>query len=138
MKAYIEEELSKGFIRPSTSPASAGFFFVKKKDGGLRHCIDYRHLNEITVKFRHKFQPPWKCSVLLSTLPSLTSAMHTILSASERGMSGKQPFRPLMGTTNIWLCRLGLSTVHQSFRHSSMMCSGTCWVGGRLFTWTIY
>ncbi len=36
MKAYIEEELSKGFIRLSTSPASAGFFFVKKKDGGLR------------------------------------------------------------------------------------------------------
>lgn len=35
MKAYIEEELSKGFIRPSTSPASAGFF-VKKEDGGGR------------------------------------------------------------------------------------------------------
>ncbi len=33
MKAYIEEELSKGFIRPSTSPASASFFFVKKKEG---------------------------------------------------------------------------------------------------------
>lgn len=32
MKAYIEGELVKGFIRPSTSPASAGFFFVKKKD----------------------------------------------------------------------------------------------------------
>ncbi len=53
MKAYIEEELSKGFIRLSTSPASAGFFFVKKKDGGLRPCIDYRHLNEIIVKFRY-------------------------------------------------------------------------------------
>ncbi len=33
MKTYIQEELAKGFIRPSTSPASAGFFFVKKKDG---------------------------------------------------------------------------------------------------------
>ncbi len=53
MKAYIEEELAKGFIRPSTSPASAGFFFVKKKDGGLRPCIDYRSLNNITVKFRY-------------------------------------------------------------------------------------
>ncbi len=52
-KAYIEEELTKGFIRPSTSPASAGFFFVKKKDGGLRPCIDYRGLNDITVKFRY-------------------------------------------------------------------------------------
>ncbi|KAL0192337.1 hypothetical protein M9458_010633, partial [Cirrhinus mrigala] len=53
MKAYIDEELKKGFIRPSTSPASAGFFFVKKKDGGLRPCIDYRGLNEITIKFRY-------------------------------------------------------------------------------------
>ncbi|XDV24073.1 hypothetical protein PO909_028351 [Leuciscus waleckii] len=53
MKAYIKEQLSRGFIRPSTSPASAGFFFVKKKDGSLRPCIDYRGLNEITVKFRY-------------------------------------------------------------------------------------
>ncbi len=53
MKAYIEEELSKGFIRPSNSLASAGFFFVKKKEGGLRPCIDYRSLNEITDKFHY-------------------------------------------------------------------------------------
>ncbi len=53
MKTYIQEELAKGFIRPSTSPASAGFFFVKKKEGGLRPCIDYRGLNENTVKFRY-------------------------------------------------------------------------------------
>ncbi len=52
MRTYIEE-LAKGFIRPSTSPASAGFFFVKKKDGGLRPCIDYRSLNDITIKFRY-------------------------------------------------------------------------------------
>lgn len=53
MENYIKEELAKGFVQPSTSPASAGFFFVKKKDGGLRPCIDYRGLNEITVKFRY-------------------------------------------------------------------------------------
>ncbi len=53
MKKYIEEELAKGFIRPSSSPASARFFFVKKKDGGLRPCIDYRGLNDITTKFRY-------------------------------------------------------------------------------------
>ncbi len=41
--------------------------------------------------------------------------MHTILSASERGMSGKPPFLPPMGTTNIWLCRSGYSTVFQAF-----------------------
>lgn len=53
MRAYIEEELAKGFIRPSTSTTSAGFFFVQEKDGGLLPCIDYRGPNEIMVKFRY-------------------------------------------------------------------------------------
>ncbi|KAL0168811.1 hypothetical protein M9458_037033, partial [Cirrhinus mrigala] len=53
MEKYIKEELAKGFIRPSTSLFSAGFFFVKKKDGGLRPCIDYRSLNEVTIKYRY-------------------------------------------------------------------------------------
>ncbi|KAK3526056.1 hypothetical protein QTP70_014676 [Hemibagrus guttatus] len=54
MEDYIEEALSSGFIRPSTSPAAAGFFFVEKKDGGLHPCIDYRGLNNVTVKmFRY-------------------------------------------------------------------------------------
>ncbi|KAL0174051.1 hypothetical protein M9458_030019 [Cirrhinus mrigala] len=48
----LSQELAMGFIRPSTSPASAGFFFVKKKDG-LRPCIDYRGLNDITTKYRY-------------------------------------------------------------------------------------
>ncbi|KAK3517125.1 hypothetical protein QTP86_004013, partial [Hemibagrus guttatus] len=53
MEDYIKEALSSGFIRPSTSPAAAGFFFVEKKDGELRPCIDYRGLNNVTVKFRY-------------------------------------------------------------------------------------
>ena len=51
MREYIQEALSNGFIRPSTSPAGAGFFFVSKKDGGLRPCMDYRGLN--TIKDRY-------------------------------------------------------------------------------------
>ncbi|KAI4893653.1 hypothetical protein NFI96_010322 [Prochilodus magdalenae] len=51
MEEYIQEALAQGYIRPSTSPAAAGFFFVKKKDGGLRPCIDYRGLNAITKPF---------------------------------------------------------------------------------------
>ncbi|KAK3515157.1 hypothetical protein QTP70_008182 [Hemibagrus guttatus] len=49
MEEYIETALAAGLIRPSTSPAAAGFFFVGKRDGGLRPCIDYRGLNAITV-----------------------------------------------------------------------------------------
>ncbi|KAK3522827.1 hypothetical protein QTP86_004675 [Hemibagrus guttatus] len=48
---YIEEALAVGHIRPSTSPAAAGFFFVGKKDGGLHPCINYRGLNAITVRY---------------------------------------------------------------------------------------
>ncbi|KAI2655704.1 Transposon Tf2-11 polyprotein [Labeo rohita] len=50
MERYIHDSLATGIIRPSSSPAGAGFFFVEKKDGSLRPCIDYRGLNDITVK----------------------------------------------------------------------------------------
>uniref|UniRef100_A0A8D0CYT6 Gypsy retrotransposon integrase-like protein 1 n=1 Tax=Sander lucioperca TaxID=283035 RepID=A0A8D0CYT6_SANLU len=53
MKDYIDSALEAGIIRPSSSPAGAGFFFVGKKDGSLRPCIDYRGLNDITVKNRY-------------------------------------------------------------------------------------
>ena len=53
MQEYISESLASGIIRPSSSPVAAGFFFVGKKDGGLRPCIDYRQLNDITVKNRY-------------------------------------------------------------------------------------
>ncbi|KAK3570478.1 hypothetical protein QTP86_019826 [Hemibagrus guttatus] len=53
MEEYIKEALAQGYIRPSTSPAASSFFFVAKKDRGLRPCIDYRALNQITVKFRY-------------------------------------------------------------------------------------
>ncbi len=49
MEKYISDSLTAGIIRPSSSPAGAGFFFVAK-DGSLRPCIDYRGLNNITVK----------------------------------------------------------------------------------------
>ena len=42
LKAQLEELLSKEFIRPSISPWGAPVLFVKKKDGSLRLCIDYR------------------------------------------------------------------------------------------------
>ena len=53
LKEQLEELLDKGFIQPSTSPWKAPVLFVKKKDGSLRLCIDYRQLNRITVKDKY-------------------------------------------------------------------------------------
>lgn len=53
MKEYIETSLKAGFIRPSSSAVGAGFFFVGKKDGSLRPCIDYSPLNDITIRSRY-------------------------------------------------------------------------------------
>ncbi|KAK1804154.1 hypothetical protein P4O66_020196, partial [Electrophorus voltai] len=46
MEAYVAKALQHGFIRPSTSPVGVGFFFIQKKGGGLRPCIEYWALNE--------------------------------------------------------------------------------------------
>ena len=50
LKAQLEELLSKGFIRPSTSPWGAPVLFVKKKYGSLRLCINYKQLNRATIR----------------------------------------------------------------------------------------
>ena len=47
---FLDENLEKGYIRPSQSPMASPFFFVKKKDGKLRPCQDYRYLNDWTIK----------------------------------------------------------------------------------------
>ncbi|KAL0551554.1 hypothetical protein IC582_010643 [Cucumis melo] len=53
LKVQLQELLDKGFIRPSVSPFGAVVLFVKKKDGSMRLCIDYKELNKVTVKNRY-------------------------------------------------------------------------------------
>lgn len=53
LEKYLEENLRKGYIRPSTSPAGYPILWVRKKNGKLRPCIDYRQLNSITIKNRY-------------------------------------------------------------------------------------
>ncbi|KAI5335990.1 hypothetical protein L3X38_026124 [Prunus dulcis] len=53
LKIQLQELVDKGFIRPSFSPWGAPVLFVKKIDGTMRLCIDYRQLNKVTVRNRY-------------------------------------------------------------------------------------
>jgi hypothetical protein len=53
LKKQIDKLLEKGYIRPSISPWAALVLFVEKKDGTKRMCIDYRSLNEVTIKNKY-------------------------------------------------------------------------------------
>jgi hypothetical protein len=53
LKEHIKELLEKGFIRPISSPWGAPVIFVSKKDGTQRLGVDYRALNEVTVKNKY-------------------------------------------------------------------------------------
>ena len=53
LKVQLNEQIEKGFLRRSTSPLGVPVLFVKKKDGSLRLCVDYRQLNKVTVKNKY-------------------------------------------------------------------------------------
>lgn len=53
LKEQLQELLEKRFIRPSVSPWGAPVLVVKKKDGTMRMCIDYRQLNKVTIKNKY-------------------------------------------------------------------------------------
>jgi hypothetical protein len=53
LKTQLQDLLDKGYIGPSSSPWGCRALFVKKKDGSLRFCVDYRPLNAVTIKNKY-------------------------------------------------------------------------------------
>ena len=84
MEDYIGESLAAGIIRPSSSPGGAGFFFMSKKDRSLRPCIDYRGLNNITLKNKYP-------------LPLTSSGFVPLHGAVVFSKLGRVPFGPHPG-----------------------------------------
>ena len=68
VKDYLKENLAKGFIVASSAPFASPVLFVRKPNGGLRFCVDYRKLNAITRKDRYPLP------LLNETLAQLTDA----------------------------------------------------------------
>ncbi|MBW0577956.1 hypothetical protein O181_117671 [Austropuccinia psidii MF-1] len=57
LRAYTSENVEKGLIQPTSSSTGAHFLFVKKKDGCLHLCVDYRKLNAVTRKNKYPVPP---------------------------------------------------------------------------------
>jgi len=120
LKKYLEENLNKSFIRHSSSPAGAPVLFVKKSDGSLRLCVDYRGLNEITVKNRYPLP------LIQETLTRLSKARwftkldlrgaYNLVRIAE-GEEWKTAFRTRYGHFEYNVMPFGLTNAPASFQH---------------------
>jgi hypothetical protein len=107
LKTQLQDLLEKGFIRPSSSPWGCPAIFVKKKDQTLQMCVDYRPLNEVTIKNKYLF--PGLISYLISLpelryFPKLTSGRAIIRSVSDLKIYPRPHLLRGMDYLNIWLC----------------------------------
>jgi len=119
MEKYINESLAAGIIRPSSSPLGAGFFFVGKKDGSLRPCIDYRGLNQITVKNKYPlpllasaFEPVQGATVF--TKLDLRNAYHLL--RIRDGDEWKTAFKTPLGQFEYLVMPFGLTNAPACFQ----------------------
>lgn len=120
LRTYLDEHLAKGFIRSSNSPAGAPIVFVKKKDGSLRLCVDYRGLNKITK--RNRYPLPLIDSLLdrlrdsvLFTKLDLHGAYNLIRIAA--GDEWKTAFRTRYGSFEYMVMPFGMCNAPATFQH---------------------
>lgn len=120
LREYLEENLGKGFIRASRSPAASPVLFVRKPGGGLRFCVDYRALNALTVKNRYPIP------LIRETLDRLCKAQYytklDIIAAFNRlriakGDEWKTAFRTRYGLFEYLVMPFGLTNGPASFQH---------------------
>ena len=120
LNEYIQENLRKGFIKASSSPAGAPVLFVKKADGTLRLCVDYRGLNEITIKNRYPLP------LIRETLDRLSKAKwYTKLDLRQgynqirmaRGEEWKTAFRTRYGHFEYNVMPFGLTNAPATFQN---------------------
>jgi hypothetical protein len=120
LRKYLEDHLSKGFIRASSSPVASPVIFVKKPGGGLRFCVDYRALNAVTVKNRYPIP------LIQETLSRLSKAKYytklDIIAAFNRlriaeGDEWLTAFRTRYGLFEYLVMPFGLANAPSTFQH---------------------
>ena len=120
LRKYLEDHLSKGFIRASSSPVASPVIFVKKPGGGLRFCVDYRALNAVTVKNRYPIP------LIQETLNRLSKAKYytklDIIAAFNRlriakGDEWLTAFRTRYGLFEYLVMPFGLANAPSTFQH---------------------
>ena len=119
IREYLESAQRKKWIRPSTAQCGAPVLFVKKPDGGLRLCVDYRSLNELTVKNNYPLP------LLSETLERFAHAKHftkiDIRNAYHRirirkGDEWKTSFRTRYGQFEYQVMPFGLANAPATFQ----------------------
>jgi hypothetical protein len=120
LKKQLQELTDLGFIRPSESPYGAPVLFVKKKDGVLRMCVDYRALNKITIK--NKYPLPHISELFDQTQGAqyyskidLRSGYHQVRIVEED--ISKTAFRTRYGHFEFLVLPFGLTNAPATFMH---------------------
>jgi Reverse transcriptase (RNA-dependent DNA polymerase) len=112
LRTQLDELITSGYIQPSRSPYGSPVLFVKKKDGGLRMCIDYRALNKMTAKNKY---PISRIDDLLDQLHGakvfskidLRSGYYQVhIQHDDIKKKKKRPFERVTVTTSSWSCLL--------------------------------
>ena len=119
LRDWLKENLAKGFIRRSSSPAASPILFVKKSDGTLRLCVDYRGLNEGTIKNRYPLPLIQETLMQLSKAKYFTTldirGAYNLVRMAE-GEEWKTAFRTRYGLFETLVMPFGLTNAPADFQ----------------------